>query len=80
LGHLTCKIVSEMTYNVSSGMLNPTIPYLLVCALAVLTDWPILLFLPCVCVDHWPKKNREELGKMQNGQRNVTETLSFAPI
>jgi len=27
LGHLTCKIVSEMTYNVSSGMLNPTIPY-----------------------------------------------------
>jgi len=25
LGHLTCKIVSEMTYNVSSGMLNPTI-------------------------------------------------------
>jgi len=28
LGHLTCKIVSEMTYNVSSGTLNPTIPYL----------------------------------------------------
>ena len=27
LGHLTCEIVSEMTYNVSSGMLNPTIPY-----------------------------------------------------
>ena len=27
MGHLTCKIVSEMTYNVSSGMLNPTIPY-----------------------------------------------------
>jgi len=26
-GHLTCKIVSEMTYNVSSGTLNPTIPY-----------------------------------------------------
>jgi len=24
---LTCKIVSEMTYNVSSGTLNPTIPY-----------------------------------------------------
>ena len=24
LGHVTCKIVSEMTYNVSSGMLNPT--------------------------------------------------------
>ena len=27
LGHLTCKIVSEMTYNVSSGTLNPTVPY-----------------------------------------------------
>ena len=27
LGHLTCKIVSERTYNVSSGTLNPTIPY-----------------------------------------------------
>ena len=27
LGHLTCKIVSEMTYNVSCGTLNPTIPY-----------------------------------------------------
>jgi len=26
-GHLTCKIVSEMTYNVSSGTLNPTMPY-----------------------------------------------------
>jgi len=27
LGHLTCKIVFEMTYNVSSGTLNPTMPY-----------------------------------------------------
>ena len=27
LGHLTCKIVSEMTYNLPSGTLNPTIPY-----------------------------------------------------
>jgi len=27
LGHVTCKIVSEMTYNVSRGMLKPTIPY-----------------------------------------------------
>jgi len=25
LGHLTCKIVSKMTYNVLSGTLNPTI-------------------------------------------------------
>jgi len=28
LSHMTCKIVSEMTYNVSSGALNPTIPTL----------------------------------------------------
>jgi len=27
LGHVTRKIVFEMTYNVSSGSLNPTIPY-----------------------------------------------------
>jgi len=27
LGHLTCKIVPEVTYNVSSGTLNPTIQY-----------------------------------------------------
>ena len=27
LGHLTCKIVSDMTYNVLSETLNPTIPY-----------------------------------------------------
>jgi len=29
LGHLSCKIVSEMTYNVSSGTLNRTIQYML---------------------------------------------------
>jgi len=27
LGHVTRKILSEMTYSVSSGTLNPTIPY-----------------------------------------------------
>jgi len=27
LGHLTRKIVSEVTYNVSTGTLNPTTPY-----------------------------------------------------
>jgi len=36
LGHLTRKIVSEMTYNVSSGTLNPTIP---ICPIL----WPWLL-------------------------------------
>jgi len=28
LGHLTCKSVSEMTYNVFSGTLNPKIQYI----------------------------------------------------
>ena len=27
LGQLARKVVSEMTYDVSSGMLNPTVPY-----------------------------------------------------
>ena len=27
IGLLTCKIVFKMTYNVSSGTLNPTVPY-----------------------------------------------------
>jgi len=26
-GYMTCKIISEITGNVSSGTLNPTIPY-----------------------------------------------------
>ena len=43
LGHLTCKIVSETTYNVSSGTLNPTIPY--VCWHSVC--WQS--FGPCFC-------------------------------
>jgi len=29
LGHMTRKIVLEMTYNVSSGTLNTTIPYII---------------------------------------------------
>ena len=31
---MTRKIVSEMTYNVSMGTLNPTIPYPPVCSVA----------------------------------------------
>jgi len=31
LGRVTRQTVSEMTYNVSSGTLNSTIPYLYVC-------------------------------------------------
>ena len=37
-GHLTCKIVSEMTYNVSSGTLNPTIPQQKICQ-GPITGW-----------------------------------------
>jgi len=40
LGHVTRKIVSKMTYDVSSRTLNPTIPYL----------WKMLsMLLHCVC-------------------------------
>jgi len=37
--HMTRKIVSEMTYNVSMGTLNPTIPYrsMLLISLKILT-------------------------------------------
>ena len=44
LGHLTRKIVSEMTYNVSNGTLNTTIP---------LSDWHssyFYLFIRCFCI------------------------------
>ena len=47
--HMTRKIVSEMTYNVSMGTLNPTIPYhtevehtfvdMVVCSKTVVEDW-----------------------------------------
>jgi len=39
--HMTRKIVSEMTYNVSMGTLNPTIPYhtVAVCCELLMTDF-----------------------------------------
>jgi len=42
LGHLTRKTVSEMTYNVSSETLNPTIPYPAACVKNV---WRLNLIL-----------------------------------
>jgi len=36
LGHLTHKIIPEMTYNVSSGTLNPTTPYQTLAQLSLL--------------------------------------------
>ena len=42
--HMTRKIVSEMTYNVSMGTLNPTIPYYtILCALCQLILPPSVL-------------------------------------
>jgi len=37
LGQLTCKIVSEMNYNVLSVMLNPTIPDTLLTVIKLLS-------------------------------------------
>jgi len=39
LGHLTCRIVPKMTYNVLSGELNPTIPYHWQCMLLSKVHW-----------------------------------------
>ena len=43
LGHLTRKIVSEMTYNVSSGTLNTTILHSLICRVLLLLLLLLLL-------------------------------------
>ena len=39
LGHLTCRIVPKMTYNVLSGTLNPTIAYHWQCMLLSKVHW-----------------------------------------
>jgi len=41
LGHVTRKVVSEMTYNVWSGTLNPTIQYYTI-PLVVILDCELL--------------------------------------
>jgi len=48
LGHLTCKIVSEMTYNVSSGTLNPTKPYSVEEILIVKLSWHVMQMMEVV--------------------------------
>jgi len=57
LGHVTRKIVFEMTYNVSSGTLNPTIPYsriLLVSAVViVIAGWHAGCFTYCIIITKW---------------------------
>jgi len=54
LGHLTRKIVSEMTYNVSSGTLNPSIPYGTI-GLDLLSN---IMTLWCVLLLGWWKCDR----------------------
>jgi len=56
LGHLTLKIVPEITYNVRSGMLNPTVLYSLLMFLwltkshlSAVTDYNLSL----LTADHW---------------------------
>ena len=52
LGHLTRKIISKMTRNVSSGTLNPTIPYtihILTCITVELIFNTILYYLLKYC-------------------------------
>ena len=52
LGHVTRKIVSEMTYNVSSGTLNSTIPYQLQKQnVNTSTEWVIILTMIMKCVN-----------------------------
>jgi len=55
LGHisLTRKIVSEMTYIVSSGTLNPTIPYCTTRTVCIYGLWRRKMFVcPSVCLSH----------------------------
>ena len=60
-----CKIVSKMTYNVSSGTLNPTIPYhrvqlailMLILSMSVtfsVTCLTVTSLIMTSCQQHWP--------------------------
>ena len=76
LGHLTRKIVSEMTYNVSSGTLNTTI---LLCLSFILSL--IVLFFLCLCVQDYWKSNQPTSLKVGiysvTGATNRKNWLSF---
>jgi len=41
--HMTRKIVSEMTYNVSMGTLNPTVPYHTIIMIIVVHTWLVVM-------------------------------------
>jgi len=54
LGHVTRKTVSEMTYNVSSGTLNSTIPtYLYYLTQAVVWEVLFLIILVFLLAEYW---------------------------
>ena len=62
LGHTTHKNVSEMTCNVSSGMLNPTVPYSISTAWTML--WQDVCHTPVFCRNGYtlcPPKNDTHL-------------------
>jgi len=63
LGHLTCKIVSTMTYNVPSGMLNLTkvqhTSYDVYMALWIMVwVWSVGELAVCATVSDWPRLRR----------------------
>jgi len=77
LGHLTCKIISAMTYNVSSGTLNPTIPIRE--TITQFTEWWTVLFLHVSSVwvlNHWLRKGK----KHDEDARNVKFGCIFTSI
>ena len=65
LGHVTRKTVSEMTYNVSSGMLNSTIPYLV-----------FRLFTEILNEVH----SSDDIQFSQNGTWTVKSVSSYKPL
>jgi len=65
LGHVTRKTVSEMTYNVSSGTLNSTIPYLV-----------FRLFTEILNEVH----SSDDIQFSQNGTWTVKSVSSYKPL
>ena len=64
LGHVTRKTVSKMTYNVSSGTLNSTIPYNIMLITTIVTYFYWQLFLNALyapCSVRWNSKFRTVL-------------------
>ena len=69
LGHMTCKIVSEMTHNVSSGMLNVTILYHTI----MFSIW--LFVCPSVCYQYFENEWSDFASNRYTGQ--LDEVIIF---